>query len=815
MYRVLGCLTEAHDWLLVAVAACLAVLTGFSVFMALRRARDSQGSRAIAWTIAASFIAGFGVFATHFVAMLAYRPGYPVGYDAGLTLLSLAIGVVVPGLGFSVWIFSKRAIAPWIIGSILIGGGIAALHYTGMRGLEIAAQPQWDTDLVIASIVMAIGFNLLAGFCSRRRSGRQQDSGIGLVVGPLAFVLSVVSLHFTGMGAVTFVPDPRLMGPLEHTQTAWLVVLTVLAGGTAIALGFAAAFADRLFHEYDGRMRQRQSALADAAFEALVIHRQGVIMDVNAKMGELTGLAVEELSGRDLRSFLETQDGPLPLDDGSFDQVQFLAHDIAFPVELCTRRMSGHRQDMFVTAIRDLREREAHRLKIEELSTKDPVTGFKRRELFIERVNAYLEEAKTRDEQCAVVRISIQRIREMYEWAGFEAGDRMLAQIAERIRTILPEEAMAARLSGEDLAVMLPGQGEDDVITRTLMDMFERVNRPLSQGKRVVEPELLYGVSVYPSDGGDAETLLSNAAAALEIGGEDRIRFHHPALNEKRRARLETELGLAQAIREGQLSLVYQPQSCLKTGRILGVETLVRWSRDGAAISPSEFIPVAEETGLIRPLGRFVLKQAARETAHWPDNLVISVNLSPAQFTDPELVAMLEGMIESGEIKPSRFKLEITEGAVIDDAERSTALMNTLKQMGFQLSLDDFGTGYSSLSYLRNYPFDQVKIDRAFVHDVDRDASKARLLKAIVELGQALELDTLAEGAETLSELDHLRQAGCGSIQGYILSKPFPVEEMEGFMSRYLAMLARGGLGAKPQLNVVSDADDRKSGLNT
>ena len=803
MYRVLFCLTGAHDYALVALAALLAALTGFSVFATLRRARNASEIRGVVWTLVAAFITGAGVFSTHFVAMLAYDPGQPVSYAVTPSVLSFLLGAAVGGVGYGVWIFAPRNWISLTAGAAFLGGGLSLLHYVGMSAIEISARLSWDWDLVTASVLFCVLISLVVGHFSVHVRARDRLAQYSFAIGPGALILSVVTLHFTGMGAVNYMPDITVAGPEADAPTTWLIVVVSVAAITVALIGAVAAFADRLFHRYSERMRARHVAFADASFEALILHDGDTVHEVNGKAREMFGEEGRGPVGLPLSECFRCEDGAGAIGDTAFSRTRLSDRFGAAPVEIKTRSL-GSDENLFVTAIRDLREREADRARIEALATRDPVTGLARRSTFVERVEDVLPGAIEREEMCAIVRIRIRRFSQVSEWAGFEAADHLLAKISERIQAAFPHDALGARLSDEDIAfLLLEFDGDVDIETR-LRAVQRRLATPIHLNDRSYTPELAFGVALSPEDGTSAETLLANATSALEAGGKDRIRFHHSGLSERRRARFEIEARLAEGLTRDEFRLVYQPQACLRTGRVTGVEALVRWRTADGDISPADFIPVAEESGLINPLGRRILQLARRDTSHWPEEISVAVNLSPVQFSDPHLLETLRSEIEVGHLDPKRFKLEITEGAVIEDTRRSQALLNELSDLGFRLALDDFGTGYSSLAYLREFPFDQIKIDRAFVTGIDSDPDKARLLNAIIQLGAALDLETLAEGAETESEIETLRALDCHEVQGYGLARPMPATSIPDFLAEHLKSFA----GRRP---VVSSNRRRRS----
>ena len=353
--------------------------------------------------------------------------------------------------------------------------------------------------------------------------------------------------------------------------------------------------------------------------------------------------------------------------------------------------------------------------------------------------------------------------------------------MARHLRAELPD-ALVARLGGDEFAMMIESIGADQsvaAIAERVRECFDRT--VMLDGQQAVCTASL-GIAIAPSDGTDGMELMKHADLALyraKDDGKATYHFFEPALDEQARQRRQMELDLRRAIREGGFELHFQPLYNIAENTLQGFEALIRWPHpELGLISPSDFIPLAEETGLIVPIGEWVIREACRQASVWPEDMSVAVNVSPKQFGTPGLPqAIMQALLTSG-LAPGRLELEITESIFIANVEKTLATLHGLRDLGVRIALDDFGTGYSSLSYLRSFPFDKVKIDRSFVEDLANDGNAHAVIRAITTLADALGMETLAEGVEAPEQLDILRREGCGFIQGFLFSEPLAAQDV-------------------------------------
>jgi diguanylate cyclase (GGDEF)-like protein len=418
----------------------------------------------------------------------------------------------------------------------------------------------------------------------------------------------------------------------------------------------------------------------------------------------------------------------------------------------------------------------------------DPLTGLAGRELFHERLErrvAHLEP----DEELAVVYLDLDHFKSVNDTLGHPVGDRLLIHVAERLRAAVRADDVIARLGGDEFAIVQVGTRQPSGATGLARRLIERIAEPFDVSGHVVHTGTSIGIAIAPFDGASADELLKNADMALYSAkgdGRGALRFFEPEMDRSVRARRDLELDLRRAISSDELDLYYQPLVDLSTDQISGFEALIRWHHpERGMVSPDEFIPLAEETGLIVEIGRWVLQRACRDAASWPQPVRVAVNVSPAQFKSHSLVRdVLSALSESG-LSPHRLDIEITETAMLTDTDYVLTVLHDLKDRGVRISMDDFGTGYSSLSYLRRFPFDKIKIDRSFIRDVELGGEGTAIVRAVSGLGQTMGITTTAEGVETAEQLEAVRSEGCGEIQGYLISRPQPADEVAGLLARH------------------------------
>ncbi|HEY2134956.1 MAG TPA: EAL domain-containing protein [Xanthobacteraceae bacterium] len=487
--------------------------------------------------------------------------------------------------------------------------------------------------------------------------------------------------------------------------------------------------------------------------------------------------------GGDIESYLERQFG-----EGIERKTTEIPDGRMIDIVNCRMSDGG-----WVSTHEDVTEQRKVEQRIAHMARHDALTGLPNRLQFRERMEEALARV-SQGENLAVLSIDLDCFKEVNDTLGHPAGDALLRGVADRLRRCVGEGGMVARLGGDEFAMIGIGtHGRDDVF-----GLAAQILKSLSEPMRVEGHEITVGSSIgiamAPRHGNDSDELLKHADTALyraKADGRRTFRMFEPEMNLQALARRGLEADLRGALERGEFELHYQPFVNVVSNQVTGFEALIRWNhRDKGLISPADFIPLAEETGLINPIGDWVLRQACMDAVDWPADLQVAVNLSPVQLKNGALAHSVVLALATAGLDPRRLELEITETALLKDDEILLASLHQLRALGAHIAMDDFGTGYSSLKHLRSFPFDKIKIDRSFVKELGIRTDCAAIVRAVAELGRSLQMTTTAEGVETEAQLAHLKQEGCTEVQGFLFSKPRPVRELPSLIRTLEARLA-------------------------
>ncbi len=529
--------------------------------------------------------------------------------------------------------------------------------------------------------------------------------------------------------------------------------------------------AERAMAESEARLRKIVEA---TAAPLLVVDRGGMILFANPAAAALFGRPAAELEGSPLG---------LPVAEGGRAEVQIPQPDGGTrPAETQFAPAELEGREVLVVSLHDLTERKRYESHIENLANHDALTGLPNRTLLRDRVEQAIVHARRANGHVALMYVDLDQFKLVNDSWGHRAGDALLIEIGNRLKATMREGDTVARLGGDEFVVLLSDlkrPGDSAVVARKIAAALAR---PVKADGREMQATASIGIAMCPEDGGDLEALLQCADAAMyraKEAGRDGYQYYSAEMGAQARARVELETGLRQALERDELRLHCQPQVDLGTGEIRGCEALLRWERPGKGlVSPAQFIPVAEESGLIVPIGQWALHSACREAMGWEQaglgRIKVAVNLSARQFWQGSVVETVRAALAESGLPATSLEVEITESVVARDLDQVTKSLEQLRRMGVSVAIDDFGTGYSSLAYLRTLPIQKLKIDRSFIKGIPEDTEAAKLVAEIIRLAHVLSLEVVAEGVETAAQAVFLHSAGCEKMQGFLFSRPVP-----------------------------------------
>jgi PAS domain S-box-containing protein len=538
----------------------------------------------------------------------------------------------------------------------------------------------------------------------------------------------------------------------------------------------------------------------------LVFDGQGQVRSGNPRAAQLLGVPAAALSGQALSRWVELPSAGAFASGQHETRAFHGAAACAFPCELSLSRLPVRGQDArYVATLRDLTERRQAEQRMQRLANYDALTGLPNRSLFRDRLAQAIERAGRSGRPMALMFLDLDRFKNINDSLGHDAGDRLLQHVAATLTAALrgadsvarpggDEIITVARLGGDEFTIVAEGLREAADASRIAERVQRALQTPFRVGKHEIVISTSVGITVYPDDASPPDDLLRHADQAMYRAkelGRDQAQFYSAEMNEQAQRRLQLEAELRQALERGEFELVYQPKADLQSGRISGVEALLRWKRDGQPVAtPDVFIQVLEETGLIIPVGRWVLQQATRQVCAWKHAglpwMRVAVNLSGRQLRQGDLVQTVSEALEASGLPSAQLELELTESMLMG-GEHLGALLYRLSGLGVQLAIDDFGTGWSSLSYLKRFNVDTLKIDRSFVRDTPHDPEDNAITTAIIALARSLKLRVVAEGVETDAQRQFLLDNGCDEMQGYWLSRPLAPQAFEAWWRARLA----------------------------
>ncbi len=567
---------------------------------------------------------------------------------------------------------------------------------------------------------------------------------------------------------------------------------------------------DSLLQEHESHLQQVISEKLRLAAEVFKHSQEGImitdsnnlIVTVNQAFSQITGYTEDEVvgksprmlsSGRQNKEFYSELWSTLLAKGHWKGEIWNRRKDgeiIPKWFSINTVRDQSNQVVNYVAIFSDISERKHAEEKIDFLAYHDALTNLPNRVLLRDRF-AHAKAAAIRDHSgIAMMFVDLDNFKRINDSFGHQVGDQLLIQVVERIRGLVRQTDTICRQGGDEFIVLLPDMLDPQVATRITQDILDAISAPLSLGGHTVSVSASVGIALFPSDGDDFDTLMKSADAAMydaKASGKNAYRFFTELMNTDAVAKLRLQADLRTALQNNEFKLYYQPQMDIGSGQIAGMEALIRWQHpEFGMVSPAKFIPLAEECGLIVPIGEWVLGEATRQGRRWLDAnfppFIIAVNISALQFNRGDIYESVRQSISQSGFPPHLLELELTESALLHDVDQTLQTIKRLQQLGVKFSIDDFGTGYSSLSYLKQLKVDKLKIDQSFVRDIGSDADDLGIVRAIIQLGKTLQLTVIAEGVETAEQLDILKLYGCDEVQGYYHSAPKPPLQLEAFL---------------------------------
>jgi diguanylate cyclase (GGDEF)-like protein len=653
LLKLIACIAKDHDGraLLLAVTICL--LSTLTAFALVRQAQE-QTSKRTRWIVLIGYVTGVGVWATHFIAMLAYRPNLPTTYSSVGTTDSVAVSITLAIAGWWVGFSDRRNARLWA--AAILTAGIAAMHAVGMAAVQTTGHYRYDPVIIVTAL-------LTGGLCVAMATNIRGDRLPRFpLVQALLLTMGICTIHFGSMVAVTIQPDASAHAPVESISRQ------VLSGGVTAAVVIL-----------------------------LIVAIFVVVLDIRVR------------------------------------------NTVA---------------------------------RVSQMMSHDALTGLLNTSGFETAATAMLGE--NTNAKFALIRLDLDRFREINATYGHATGDVALTEVANRLRSCC-RGALVGRFMGDGFNILLPETAAHpfEAWVRTIAECLAR---PFDLGAGPIRIGAHIAASRYPAHAKHLEGLRRTAGVALyraQRSAGFRLLEYSPAMEEEAAAPHELISPLRNALQAKEFSLVFQPISCVATGGTVGFEALLRWQHpERGNVPPAEFVPVAEAAGLMIEIGDWALNEACRQAAQWRHQLKVAVNLSAVQLADRGIVDTVRGALAASSLPASRLELEITEGMLIEDTDKTVQILSEIKAMGVRISMDDFGTGFSSLSYFRRFPFDKVKIDQSFVKDMVSNRQSMAIVSAVISLGRVLGMVVLAEGVETAEQLEVLSAEGCHQVQGYLIGRP-------------------------------------------
>lgn len=677
-------LVSQYDYILVVVSFIVAILASYTALNMAGRVSTSTGASAWVWLTGGGIAMGIGIWAMHFIGMLAMDISMSMRYKPLLTVISMFIAI--GSSLFALWLVStpRLHLQRLIPGSIVMGLGIVAMHYTGMAALQVSPAIVWNMNWVALSVVIALAASFAALWLTFRLRHEAAQVALMRFGAAILMGIAIAGMHYTGMMAAQF-PQQHVMGHSGFNNN-WLAILVSMMAFSVLGITL-------LVSMFDARLQARTSLLA-------------------------TSLA-------------------------------------------------------------------AANRELARLALHDTLTRLPNRVLLEDRLEQAITKAKREGSCFALMFMDLDGFKTVNDAWGHDVGDKLLIAVTDRLTQQLKGQYTLARIGGDEFVLLVEVSAPDEAATLA-NSLVHVIDKPFNIDPYDVMVTLSVGIALYPHDGKSEREMMFNADAAMyhtKHMGRNGYHFFQPSMNALAQTQLHLLNDLWSALEHQEFRLVYQPKFNAPSGPVIGFEALLRWDHpQRGRLTPDVFLPLAEKTGLIVPLGNWVVDEACRQLSEWRKQgrlaWSIAVNLSTLQFEQSSLIDTIITTLRKHDVPADKLILEVTETTAMSNPDESVRVLTKLTELGVKASIDDFGTGYSSLLYLKRLPASELKIDRAFVRELSRKGDDATIVSAIVALAKTLNLKVVAEGVETEEQRAFLTELGCNTLQGYLLGKPVSAESI-------------------------------------
>ncbi|MBA3813824.1 MAG: EAL domain-containing protein [Alphaproteobacteria bacterium] len=764
------------------------------------------------WLAFGSFVMGLGIWSMHFVGMLAFIMPMSMSYSLVWTGASMFVAVVASLIAFLLFMIQQPRPKHYLMSGIALAAGIAAMHYTGMAGME-GVKIHYVAGLFFLSILIAIVASMAALWLSVQSDRGTFAKRTRLKLGSaLIMGLAIAGMHYTGMAAAIFTPIGVMTSTFPIEQITLAIYVTV---GSLSIMAFA--LTGSIYKYFTDRELKSKSDFLETILKNMT---GGVIgVDPKGKINLLNRTATD-IYGPDLKIGASIDEWAKKFPFYRADRAEELSlgenplYQIAngeeiTGAEVITKDKNNTNRSLVfegqplkgqdgehlgsVIIFNDISKRKVDEEELKFRATHDILTGLPNRVLLLDRLNLAIASAKRHHLKAVVIFVDLDNFKIVNDALGHGVGDSLLQMVAARFTLLLRSTDTLARLGGDEFVLILPDLENIDSIPQFLDRALKEIAQPYNIDGQEVNITCSLGFSVYPDNGVDTEILLKTADNAMyqaKAAGRNTFRFYTIDMQTHTSKRMEMENELRHALVRKEFFLEYQPKLNIKNNTLVGFEALVRWKNPKyGVILPGDFISIAEETGLIIPLGEWVLETACKQNKAWQtaglSPLCVSVNLSSRQCKEKNLFQIINGILDETGLEPQYLELELTESLAMSNPREFMELLLQFKTLGIKTSIDDFGTGYSSLNYLRQFPVNCLKIDQSFIKEIETKAGDLSIVKAIVSLGHSLNMTVIAEGVETKEQLFQLQKQDCDEIQGFHLSRPLSAEKMTEFQKTF------------------------------